>query len=155
MIRFSPDPRVADSQMNAIIYYLTAFGYIDGDFDASEKLFIRRHVQKLVEERARDALGADVEQSRDVIDRWTEHFHEQIDLVDDQIQAHFSESVAEGEDPARFLQAKLKLRCFELFRGFDEDNRAQLLGVVDELMYADGTVHPSEQQFRDELSALL
>ena len=155
MIRFSTDPGVADSQMNAIIYYLTAFGYIDGDFDADEKLFIRRHVKKLVEQRAHDALGADVEQSRDVIERWTEHFHEQIDLVDDQIQAHFTESVAEGEDPAHFLQAKLKLRCFELFRGFDEDNRAQLLGVVDELMYADGKVHPSEQQFRDELSALL
>jgi Calcineurin-like phosphoesterase len=155
MIRFSTDPAIADSQMNAIIYYLTAFGYIDGEFDAAEKLFIRRHVKKLVEERARDALGADLEQSRDVIERWTEHFYEAIDLVDDQIQAHFTESVAEGEDPARFLQAKLKLRCFELFRGFDEDNRAQLLGVVDELMYADGVVHPSEQQFRDELFALL
>jgi Calcineurin-like phosphoesterase len=155
MIRFSPDPGVADQQMNAIIYYLTAFGYIDGDFDAAEKLFIRRHVKKLVEQRARDALGADAEQSRDVVERWTEHFYESVDLVDDQIQAHFSESVAEGEDPARFLQAKLKLRCFELFRGFDEENRAQLLGVVDELMYADGTVHPAEQQFRDELSALL
>ncbi len=155
MIRFSTDPRVADSQMNAIIYYLTAFGYIDGDFDAAEKLFIRRQVKKLVEERARDALGDAVEQSQDVIERWTEHFYEAVDLVDDQIQAHLTESVAEGEDTARFLQAKLKLRCFELFRGFDEENRARLLGAVDELMHADGTVHPAEQQFRDELSALL
>src|SRR5205814_696736 len=51
--------------------------------------------------------------------------------------------------------AKLKLRCFELFKNFDEDNRRNLLATVDELMNADGVVHPNEQQFRDELFALL
>src|SRR4051812_38642584 len=30
MLTFSTDPNVAEQQMNAIIFYLTAFGYIDG-----------------------------------------------------------------------------------------------------------------------------
>ena len=49
MITFSDDPRVAEQQMHAVIYYLTAFGYIDGDFDTNEKQYIRDHIGKLVE----------------------------------------------------------------------------------------------------------
>ena len=78
-----------------------------------------------------------------------------IDGIDHEIRAHFTESVAEGESAAEFVRPKLKLRCFELFGRIDEENRAALLATVDELMHADGVVHPSEQHFRDELSALL
>src|SRR6185436_2373553 len=38
---------------------------------------------------------------------------------------------------------------------FDDDNRAALLATLDELMRADGVVHPNEEKFRDELFALL
>jgi hypothetical protein len=155
MISFSTDARIAEQQMRAVIYYLTAFGFIDGDFDAAEKLFIRKYVKKLVEQRAREALGDAAEQSRDVVERWTEHFYEVLDEIDDEIQGYFSESVGEGEDPLAFVLAKLKLRCFELFKHEGEENRAQLLATVDALMYADGVVHPSERQFRDELGSLL
>ena len=54
-----------------------------------------------------------------------------------------------------FVLAKLKLRAFELFRRFDEAVRGELLATVDELMHADGRVHPSEAKFRAELAALL
>jgi Calcineurin-like phosphoesterase len=155
MIDFSADPRVAEQQMRAVIYYLTAFGFIDGDFDPAEKLFIRRYVKSLVEQRAKDALGDAADASRDVVERWTEHFYEVLDEIDDEIQAHFSESVAEGEDTMGFVLAKLKLRCFELFKRESEENRAQLLATVDALMHADGKVDPNEQQFRDELVALV
>lgn len=155
MITFSADPKLAEQQMHAVIYYLTAFGYIDGDFDESEKDFIRAHIRELVEKRARDALGDDVQTRQDVVKRWTKHFHEVLDEIDVGIQSHFSESVADGEDSRQFVLAKLKLRCFEIFRKLDEDNRKSLLDTVDELMRADGVVHPNEQRFRDELVQLL
>src|SRR4029079_8237801 len=92
MMTFSPDPLVAEQQMHAIIYYLTAFGYIDGDFDKAEKRFVQEHIGKLVAHRAEEALAAESVRHRDVIDRWTKHFHEILDGVDQQIQGYFTES---------------------------------------------------------------
>ncbi|WP_437315761.1 metallophosphoesterase family protein [Sorangium sp. So ce385] len=155
MMTFSPDPRIAEQQMHAIIYYLTGFGYIDGELDPTEKSFIRGHIQELVQQRARDALGDEAQANQDVIARWTKHFHEVFSEIDHQIQGLFTESVPDGEDPKDFVLAKIKLRCFELLDGFDDDNREALLATVDGLMLADGVIHPSEEKFRDELSALL
>ena len=155
MMTFSADPLVAEQEMHAIIFYLCAFGYVDGEMDHAEKGYIQQHIGKLVEHRAHDTLGADLESYRDVVDRWTVHFHEVLDEVEEQIQAHFTESVAQGESSRQFVLAKLKLRCFELFRRFDEHARGMLLATVDELMLADGSVHPNEEAFRKELFALL
>lgn len=155
MLTFSSNPKIAEEQMHAVIFYLTAFGYIDGDFDSSEKDFIREHIHKLVDHRARLALGDDEKTRQDIVRRWTKHFHEVLEEVDTSIQSHFTESVADGEDTKQFVLAKLKLRCFEFFRKLDEENRSELLATVDELMHADGVVHPSEQCFRDELGQLL
>jgi hypothetical protein len=156
LITFSPDAKVAEQQMHAIIYYLTAFGYIDGNFDVAEKDYVRNHIGQLVAQRATDAMGAAPSPARqDVITRWTGHFHEVLDQIDASILSHFTESVADGENTHDFVIAKLKLRCFEIFRKLDDGNRASLLGTVDELMQADGVVHPSEQKFRDELVTLL
>ena len=157
MIKFSTDAAVAEQQMHAIIFYLTAFGYVDGDFDRSEKAFIREYIAKLVAKRADDALSADVTQAtrNEIVGKWTTHFHEELDRIDQGIQADFAEPVARGEDSRDFVIARLKLRCFELFTGFDEENRAQLLELVEELMMADGVIHPNERQFRDELFELI
>jgi hypothetical protein len=152
---FDRDPTVAEQQMHALIFSLTAFGYIDGDFATSEKEYIRDYIGKLVRERARLALGSDLSVHGDVIAKWTSHFHEVLDGIDGEIQALFGESVAEGEDTLQFVTAKLKLRAFELFKKFDESGRSQLLATVDELMHADGVVQPSELKFRNELSSLL
>ncbi len=59
MLRFSQDPQAADKQMKAVIFYLTTFGYIDGDFDASEKTFVRDYITKLVQSRVYDAVPAE------------------------------------------------------------------------------------------------
>ncbi|MSP62647.1 MAG: serine/threonine protein phosphatase [Myxococcales bacterium] len=156
MLSFSSQPQVAEQQMRAIIYYLTAFGYIDGDFDLAEKQFVRDYVGQLVEHRASEAMGdRDPAVRKDVVARWTKHFHEVASEIDHQILEHFTESVGEGESTEKFVLAKLKLRCFELFKGFDEEKRESLLATVDELMHADGVVHPSEVTFRDELYRLL
>ena len=65
MLTFSTDPDVAEQQMNAIIFYLTAFGYIDGDFDFTEKTFVRIYIRQLVTARAKAAMpDADPEDPR-------------------------------------------------------------------------------------------
>ncbi len=156
MLRFSPDPNVAEQQMRAIIFYLTAFGYIDGDFDLSEKAFIRDYIRTLVEARARDAMPNDAPSVRsEVAERFVTHFHEVFEEVDRDIRALFSEVVSDGEDLEQFVYAKLKLRSYEIFKSFDEDNQRALLESVDELIAADGKVHPAEEAFRDEIRELL
>ena len=156
MISFSEEPKVAEQQMHAVIFYLTAFGYIDGDFDRDEKAFIQDYIAALVRERATNSMrGEDQNVLNDVVARWTEHFHEVLDEVDASIKQNFDEPVADGEDQKQFVVAKLKLRCYELFKKFDDENRASLLNAAEKLIAADGVVHPSEAKFRAEIAALL
>jgi uncharacterized tellurite resistance protein B-like protein len=156
MLTFSTDPRVAEEQMNAIIYYLTAFAYVDGHFDRSEKGFVHGFIGRLVEQRARSAMAdADPAVMAELVGKWTQHFHEVAEVVDAEIQDLLDEVVAEGEDAQGYALSKMKLRCFELFHDFDEDSRAALLATVDELAAADGHAHPEEEQFRSELASLL
>src|SRR5215218_5317066 len=102
MITFHSDPHVAEQQMHAIIFYLTAFGYIDGEFDGAEKKYVLDYVGKLVVERARGQLGANLDAHRGDIERWIEHFHEVVGETQQRIELLFTESVAEGETTAQF-----------------------------------------------------
>lgn len=156
MLTFSTNPDVAEQQMNAIIFYLTAFGYIDGNFDFTEKTFVRIYIRQLVSERAKSALpNADQKTRDEVIDKFTTHFHEVFEQIDRGVHALFDEAVADNEDVEKFVYAKLKLRSYEIFQSFDRENQQVLLSTIDELIYADGSVHPAEKKFREELDALL
>src|SRR5690348_2610036 len=156
MLTFSTDPDVAEQQMNAIIFYLTAFGYIDGEFDLTEKTFVKIYIRQLVTARANAAMpNADKKTKAEVIDKFVAHFHEVFEQQDRQIRELFEEVVSDQEKVEQFVYAKLKLRCYEIFHSFDIDNQRELLASVDELIYADGSVHPSEAKFREELWALL
>jgi hypothetical protein len=156
MLRFSDNPQEADKQMRAVIFYLTTFGYIDGDFDASEKAFVRDYISKLVEARVHGAVSAeDAALRKELTAKYTTHFHEVFENIDRQVRDLFTESVAEGENQTDFVHAKLKLRCFEIFKSFGKEDQDQLLDTVDELIMADGHVHPAEQKFRSELATLL
>jgi len=155
MLTFSDDPRAAEQQMQAIIWYLTAIGHLDGDFDESEREYVRDHVAQLVVRRANAALAHDAGLRDTVVEKWTAHFHEVADSVAAEVGAYFTESVAEGENSDQFVTAKLKLRCFELFQRFDPPGRRQLMTVADAMIEADGVVHPAEAEFRRELAALL
>jgi hypothetical protein len=156
MLTFSKDPKVAEEEMQAIIFYLTAFGYIDGDFDTSEKTFIKDYIRKLVEGRAQTAMAdATIAQRNEVVDRFVRHFHEVFEEIDRSIRGYFDEVVGPGETVKSFVYAKLKLRSYEIFKSFAPDNQAQLLATVDELISADGKIHPSEEKFRAEVRALL
>jgi hypothetical protein len=152
----SLESEIIEREMGAIIFYLTAFGYIDGDFDQREKDYIEQFIEKLVTYRARVALKeATKELQKELATRWTKHFQEVFVEIDSSIQSHFTESVADGEDTKEFVNAKLKLRCYELFRQFHPDNQAKLLLLADELIHADGEIHPNEATFRKELEDLL
>jgi hypothetical protein len=156
MLTFSSDGPTADKQMRAVIFYLTTFGYIDGDFDQSEKDFVRNYIAKLVAHRVHGAVPAsDGELRAELIGKCTTHFCEAFQGIDRQVKELFTEAVAEGEAQDTFVHSKLKLRCFEIFKGFDASNQEQLLDTIDELIQADGQLHPAEEKFRNELLTLL
>ncbi|MBA3392581.1 MAG: serine/threonine protein phosphatase [Deltaproteobacteria bacterium] len=156
MLTFSTKPDVAEQQMNAIIFYLTAFGYIDGEFDFTEKTFVRIYIRQLVTERAKIAMpDADAKAREDVVNKFVNHFHEVFEQIDRDVRSLFDEAVADGENVEKFVYAKLKLRSYEIFQSFERENQGELLSTVDELIYADGSAHPAEKKFREELEALL
>lgn len=156
MLQFSQDPDVAEQQMNAIIFYLTAFGYIDGEFDQTEKTFVKIYIRQLVSARAAAAMpGTTPAQRAEVVGKFVAHFHEVFEQIDRQIRGLFEEAVADEERPEEFVYAKLTLRCYEIFNTFDPENRHELLATIDDLIYADGSVHPSEAKFRAELERLI
>jgi len=156
MLTFSTNPDVAESQMNAIIFYLTAFGYIDGEFDFTEKTFVRIYIRQLVTARAKAAMPDEEPKVREeIINKFVAHFHEVFETIDLQVRALFTEAVADGEDVEKFVYAKLKLRSYEIFQTFERENQQELLATIDELIYADGSVHPAEERFRKEIEALL
>ena len=155
MLSFSQDPQIAEQQMHAIIFYLTTFGYIDGDFDQTEREFVRGYIHKLVEHRVNVGMpNAEPKVHADLVARFTKHFGEVFENIDRYVRDLFTEAVAQDEDQDAFINAKLKLKCFELFQGFDRENQEVLMGAMDDLINADGQVHPAEQKFRNELVAL-
>jgi hypothetical protein len=156
MLKFSNDPDVAEQQMNAIIFYLTAFGYIDGDFDLTEKTFVKIYIRQLVNARAREGMpDADDKTRTEVVNKFVSHFHEVFESVDQSVRALFDEVVGGDEKVEDYVYAKLKLRSYEIFNSFDKENQRELISTVDELIHADGEVHPAEAKFRNELEKLL
>ncbi len=156
MLTFSSNPVTAEEQMRAVIFYLTTFGYIDGDFDIAEKAFVSEYIGKLVKHRVDGTASPPTGALRDeLIAKFTKHFGEVFQSIDAQVKELFTEAVAEGEAQDAFVNAKLKLRCFEIFKSFDKANQDQLMETLDELVQADGHVHPAEAKFRSELADLL
>ena len=142
--------------MRAVIFYLTTFGYIDGDFDDAEKAFVREYVKKLVAHRIDTSVPASETALRaELGEKYNKHFLEVFEHIDHQVLELFTEAVAENENQDQFVHAKLKLRCFEIFKSFDESSQEALMSTIDELIHADGEVHPAEVKFRGELAQLL
>jgi hypothetical protein len=113
MLTFSTDPDVAEQQMNAIIFYLTAFGYIDGDFDQTEKTFVKIYIRQLVAARAREAMPDSTPAERnEVVNKFVVHFHEVFDQIDAEVRGLFEEVVSDQEKVEQFVYAKLKLKCY-------------------------------------------
>ena len=155
-MRFSDDPELAERQMRALITYLTAFGYIDGQFDDAERDYVKSYVARLVEHRVgQRAEAASAEVRSELVGRHTAHFLALFEEVDAEVQSLFTEAVATGEDIHRFVHARLELRCYEIFGSFDADMQRDLFAATGDLLWADGTAHPAEERFRQGLIDLL
>lgn len=151
--RWEPGFETLGRKLEAITEYLTVLGYLDGEITPREREFIQSYLDRLArrqasevgEERSREARGQ----------RWTERLLAFFTTVERRVaEAHASLAV-EGADGRRFALADLKLECVRTFQRFDREGRAELLAIAQELMSADGVVHPKEAAFRAELSALL
>src|SRR5262245_43172848 len=120
MLTFSRDPQVAEKQMQAIIFSLTSFGHIDGDFDDREKQFVRDYIGKLVAHRVETGMpAATADVKKDVGARFTKHFLETFENIERWVAEVMSEPVSKDDSRDAVVHAKLKLRCFELFKSFD------------------------------------
>ena len=152
MMTFSADPDQALREMEAIIYYLTAFGYIDGQFDSSEKEYLEEFILTLAESYETDtATPAGRARRSTLIDKLDRRFNR----IDRELAAMWDEPTAEGERAPTFVRNRMKLRCFEILERFPEDDRRTLMNVVDEMLMADGVAHPEEVEFRDELLSIM
>ncbi|MBW2462408.1 MAG: serine/threonine protein phosphatase, partial [Deltaproteobacteria bacterium] len=131
-------------------------GYIDGHFDESEKQFVREYIGKVVESRVDDGMpDATPEVRGELVAKFTTHFLEVFEGIDTHVKDLFTEAVSSEESQEGFVHAKLKLRCYEIFHGFDKESQSALLDTVDEFIYADGEAHPAEMKLRAEVAALL
>jgi hypothetical protein len=156
MITFSADPKRAEHEMHAVIFYLVTFGYIDGDFDDKERGFVKETIRTLIDHRARQAMPDAPDAVRaEVVQKFTQHFHEVFEGIDTSVKELFKESVSNDEDPKAFVHSRLKVKCFEIFQSFDRKGQEQLMALIDSLLMADGVAHPAEVQFRGELAQLL
>ncbi|MBW2278605.1 MAG: serine/threonine protein phosphatase, partial [Deltaproteobacteria bacterium] len=156
MLTFSKNAQTAEQQMQAVIFYLTTFGYIDGDFDQSEREFVSQYIRKLVTHRVATGMpDADDKLKAELTQKYTTHFNEEFERIDQRVKDLFTEVVVESEDQHNYVQSRLKLKCFEIFQSFDEGGQEELMETVDELLMADGVAHPAEVKFRAELAALL
>ena len=156
MIALSPDPKIAEQQMIGLIYTLTTFGYIDGEFDESERDYIEKYIARVIEHHANRTLENEPESVRhEVIVRYQAHFQTVFERMDRQIQNLWNEEVPKGESHADFVRSRLELRCYEIFKCFNVNEQKRLLETVDELLLADGVAHEAEVRFRRELEEIL
>lgn len=156
MLRLSKDPDQARREMDALIFYLTTFSYIDGEFDPGEVTFIREVIKEVVEHRIA-SFGYDPAspQGQALVKKFTSTFNEVLNKAGREVMELLSESVSEAESREEFVTCRLKQRCYESFVVLGPEIRQQLLATVDDLLMADGHAHAAEVAFRQELLELL
>ncbi len=156
MLELSKDPQTARRQMNGLISYLTTFAYADGDFAPSEIELIRDMIGRIVRHRVQSSeAGWDPEVSEELVRHVTSELEEVLDSAMAEVARLLQESVAEAERQRTFVESRLKQRCFEVFQSFDEETQEELIAAADELLMADGHIHPAEVELRNELAGLL
>ena len=155
MLVLSKDPNEAERQMQAAIFLLTTLGYVDGDFDESEQAYIRGSIRSIVQAHVAATVPDDAQVAADLTEKFTLHFLQVFDDINQRILNLFTEPVAQGETPIEFVLTKLKTQSLALLQCFNREGQGALFSLVDELILADGTVHPAEAKFRSEMTLLL
>jgi len=152
MLNFSSEPTEADREMEAVLFYLAAFGYIDGHFDKSERAYVDEFILEIAATQEPDESTAAGRSRRAAL---VDRLDRKIQRIDAELAAMWDEPTAEGERALSFVRSRVKLRCFEIFESFAAADRQTLMSVVDDMLNADGVAHPEEVRFRAELMALL
>lgn len=152
MLSFSSDPTEAGREMDAVLYYLTAFSYIDGHFDRSERDYIDEFILAIAEDREPDVASVEGRARRAAL---VDQLDRKLQRVDAELAAMWDEPTAEGERALDFVRSRVKLRCFEIFESFALKDRKLLIDAVDHILAADGVAHPEELKFRSELMSIL
>ncbi|TNF38266.1 MAG: serine/threonine protein phosphatase [Deltaproteobacteria bacterium] len=156
MLTLSTEPEVARQQMLGFILYLSTYAGADGEFDDSEREFIRRAIRMALDERYGELLADAPAILRDeTINRLQAHFEGVLDRTINEIEEMTTESVGEAEDNADYVLSRLKVRCFEVLQTLDRPQQKQLIAAAEALIGADGHVHAAEQALHDDLAALL
>jgi len=156
MLTLASDPDIARQQMLGFILYLATYACADGDFDDSEREFIRRGIRRALDERYGELLAAAPAAMREeTISRLQGHFEAELDRIVNEIEEMTTESVAQAEDNADYVLSRLKVRCFEVLQTLDQGQQQQLVAAAQELIGADGHVHAAEQALHDDLASLL
>jgi len=152
MLTFSSEPAEATREMEAVLFYLTAFGYIDGNFDQTEREFIEEFILKLAADQEPDDKSVAGRGRRAAL---VDRLDRKLQRIDAEMAAMWDEPTAEGERAQTFVRSRVKLRCFEILESFAPKDRKVLMDAVDMMLAADGIAHPEEIKFRGELLAIL
>lgn len=152
MLTFSSEPAEAAREMDAVLFYLTAFGYIDGNFDHTERAYIEEFILNLAEAQEPDITTVAGRARRAAL---VDRLDRKLQRIDDELAAMWDEPTAEGERALTFVRSRVKLRCFEILESFAPRDRKILMEAVDHMLAADGIAHPEEVKFREELLGIL
>ena len=134
--------------MRALIFSLATFGYIDGDFDAPSKSSCKR-----LHRRAGRAPGRHGRCPSDA-GRAPGARREVHDALPRDVRAHRPAGAASsstkpsptGEDQRQLRPRQAQAALLRDLPGLRPRNQEALLTSVDELIHADGEVHPAEMQ---------
>lgn len=155
MLYLSSYPEVAQHQLSGLVYYLTAFGMVDGEFGESEKAVVQAYLRRMLEQQAAEQmLFVPEEERRRAVDVQVAEVEQIISQIQQDILNRWTESISTGESQSDFVREYLELRCYEIFQSFEPSDRKELLAAVDELYLSDGDSHPAERELRTRLADL-
>ncbi len=152
MLTFSENSAEAAREADGVLYFVAAFAWIDGDFDAAERAWIDDFILNLAEAQEPDDTTPAGRARRGAL---TDRLDRRMQRIDAELAAMWDEPTGEGERAIGFVRARMKVRCLEIFESFDRKNRTILLDAIEAILMADGVAHPEEVAFRDELLAVL
>jgi hypothetical protein len=156
VLLLADDPHVAGEQLRAILTYLITLSHVDGEYSPVERDFVARRLRGLVAHYVHTHHASLPPLERNAtIDGHVGTFALIADDIVLEVRAMLDEAVLAREGSATHVADKLRIRSAEILASFDAEARAELLQACDELILADGVVHPAEQRLRQDVEALL
>lgn len=143
---------LSEEKLAAIMAFLVTFAHIDGELSDGEQTFISTYLDSLL-----TTLVDRTDRGRRRAETRARHEAE-LEALFEQLTGELeklAEDVPRTAERRAYMYTRLKVRCVELFRWFDAEEQARLIGVLDGLVLADGCAAPEEQLLRDELVSLI